>query len=117
MLRVLRNPSLYLRERMRSADRAPGLASFVSEISRRTEHGDSIALVLSPADASRYEFAYYRTSYLLAGRRIIPIFDSTGQMKRERVADARYLALFRQSYVGPGEIVWQGDEGLLVRQR
>lgn len=113
----LRAPVLSASQRIRSADRAPGYAPFLAHVRAHTQHGDTIALVLSPADASRYEFAYYRASYLLAGRRVIPLFDRDGQMRRERVAEARYLALFRQTYAGPGEIVWRGADGLLVRQQ
>ena len=97
----------------RRADPDPELAAFLAEVRARTRRGDSIALVLPDRDWERYSRGYFRASYLLAGREVLPMIDERGNPSRE-IARARYVAAWRAPH-GPNGIVWSGHEGVLVR--
>ncbi|HLX24688.1 MAG TPA: hypothetical protein VKR38_15180 [Usitatibacter sp.] len=95
----------------------PQYARFLAEVRSRTAAGDSIAIV-TPDAAPRelYPLAYYRASYLLPGREVLPVIDPQGgaPIPGNRAA-ARYVAVFGDS-AGAGEAVWKGEGGALYRR-
>ena len=100
----------------RRADPSPELAAFLGEVRARTRRGDSIALLLPIRDWPAYSGAYFRASYLLAGREVLPIVDEQGRALRGNVARATWVAAWRVRY-DAGTVVWAGHEGVLVRKQ
>jgi hypothetical protein len=104
----------------RYADRAwwPDYPRFLSDVRQRTRDGDSIALLV-PARHwdSGYSYAYYRASYFLAGREVLPLVQPDDRLVLQNVGRAHYVAVWRMPPVGRGTIVWHGHGGLLVRQK
>ncbi len=94
----------------------PQYTRFLAEVRSRTAAGDSIAIV-TPDAAPRelYPLAYYRASYLLAGREVLPVIDAQGGAIAANRAAARYVAVFGDSPAA-GEVVWKGEGGALYRR-
>jgi hypothetical protein len=99
------------------ADRVPGFAAFLEGVRAHTQRDETIALVVAAPDPATYGYGFIRASYLLAGRTVIPIEMEDGKFRSEAVRRAKYLAVFRLRYAGRGQIVWQGRDGVLVKQR
>lgn len=95
----------------------PEYPRFLDGVRERTQNGDSIALIVPTTDwENGYSYAYYRGSYLLAGREVLPISDSGGGRHPENVRRARYLAVWGRSFPpGPYTVVWRGHRGALLR--
>ena len=95
----------------------PQFPRFVAGVRARTEHGDSIAIIPPSLDWNDgYSYAYYRASYLLAGREVLPVVSEDGTRQTENLTRAKYLAVWGRG-VPPGRnIVWQGEGGILLRQ-
>lgn len=109
-----------LRWHMPNPDRqARDYPAFLREVAARTRPGDSI-VILVPIRYWRtgYGYAYYRASYFLAGRRAIPILDDDDRVRRERLRQTDYVALWRMPELpGPGyRVVWRGHGGVLLRR-
>ena len=84
----------------------PGFAEFLGEVRRRTPRGASIAIVVQTQKWDEgYAFAFYRASYLLAGREVLPVVTPEGRELRENLARAQYVA------------VWNGRGGELRKRR
>lgn len=94
--------------------RAPDYPRFLQEVARRTRPGESIAIVFPPRG---YDYAFYRASYFLAGRRVIPLFDRDGRFHAERGREADYFAFWSVAPPPRTVVVWQGHRGSLVRGR
>ena len=84
----------------------PGFAEFLGEVRRQTQRGSSIAIVVPTQKWDEgYAFAFYRASYLLAGREVLPVVTPEGRELRENLARAQYVA------------VWNGRGGELRKRR
>ena len=92
----------------RRADPSPELAAFLADVRAHTKRGHSIALLLPVRDRHEYERLWFRASYLLAGRSVLP-------MSRENVQRADYVAAWHVRF--DGEVVVHGHGGTLVRRR
>lgn len=107
------------RELERYADREwyPYFPQFLEGVRANTKRGDTIALLV-PAWTwdSGYSFAYYRASYFLAGRRVLPVVWRDDSRHPEHARGAKYVAAW-QVRVDGGEVVWRGSGGTLVKQR
>lgn len=92
---------------------------FLEEVARRTARGDMIAILVPMRDWSHGQsYAYYRASYFLAGRRVIPLVDPDDSRHPERLVRPEYVAVWRMSAPpGPHELVWSGHGGMLLRRR
>ena len=107
----------YVRER--NPDREwPRYPRFLAGVLAHTKPGDTIAIV---APAMRwdngYSYAYYRASYLLAGREVLPLVDAKDERLVQNLHDARYIAAFGMLVNLPVDIVWQGEGGVLLRPK
>lgn len=82
----------------------PEYDRFLLEVRQRTPPGTTIA-ISTPAEKFQpdYAYRYYRASYQLAGRRVIPLKDRDDRDHPERAAQADYIA------------VWDGHRGTLRR--
>jgi hypothetical protein len=90
---------------------------FLEGVAARTSPGQSI-VVIAPMRywRSGYGYAYYRASYFLAGRRAIPILDDDDGVRRERLQQADFIAVWRMEELPGYEVVWRGHGGALMRR-
>jgi len=93
-------------------------AKFLCGVREHTNNGESVAVLVPVIDWDRgYSYAYYRASYFLAGREVLPLFDSTNHVHPENLRRAELIAVWRAP-VPPThrKLVWSGDGGMLVRR-
>ncbi|MBW3670481.1 MAG: hypothetical protein KY432_02280 [Acidobacteria bacterium] len=97
----------------------PEIRAFLHEVARRTEPGDSIALVIPASDWNRgYEYAFYRAAYVAAGRTVLPVMTPAGNPIPQNMETADFVAAWRVSLDETRfEIIWQGEGGVLARSR
>ena len=95
----------------------PQYPQFLAAVRARTAPGDSIAIVIPPsAPREMYPHAYYRASYFLTGREVLPVTDPrTGEPIPANAQAARYVAAFGDA-PAPGELLWKGEGGALYRR-
>jgi len=105
-------------ERLRKADRRlPGYPEFLEGVAARTRKGDSVVIVAPlPHWKTGYGYAYYRASYVLAGRNVIPILDDDDRVRRERLQQAGFVAVWRMPELPGYKTVWRGHGGALQRR-
>ena len=96
----------------------PQYPRFIEGVRERTQNGDSIALVAPTFDWDNgYAYAYYRASYLLAGREVLPLSAEDGSLHPENFRRATYVAVFGRPFpAGRFAVVWQGEGGALLRR-
>jgi hypothetical protein len=94
----------------------PQYPRFLEGVRAQTQNGDSIALIAATPDWDKgYAYAYYRASYILAGREVLPLSDSDGRPHPENYRRARYVAVWAAGLPrGPYTVVWQGEGGALL---
>ena len=105
-------------ERIRKADRrVPGYAEFLEGVAQRTRPGDSIVIIVPlPNWKTGYGYAYYRASYILAGRDLIPILADDDRVRHEVLQQTDYVAVWRMAELPGFETVWRGHNGALQRR-
>jgi hypothetical protein len=95
----------------------PDYPRFLAEVAARTQPGDSIAvLVPAPQWDPGYSYAYYRASYFLAGREVLPLISRENRFIVENFRRAQYIAVWHNP-LPRGRVVWSGHGGTLVRRR
>ncbi|MGH9420855.1 MAG: hypothetical protein ACRD3J_12835 [Thermoanaerobaculia bacterium] len=98
--------------------RWPQFPRFMAEVRARTKAGDSIALVVPAREwDGGYSDAYYRASYLLAGREVLPVVNEQDEPVPQNLRSARYIAAIGVRFRLPAEVIWQGEGGALLRLR
>jgi len=97
----------------------PEFVRFVEGVGERVGPQASIAIVYPGTDwKDGYEWAYYRASYLLAGRRVLPTLWSDGESLLENLGAAEYAIVWKS----PGLTVrgfapvWSDGAGTLLRK-
>jgi|SRR5205085_7484460 len=101
----------------RSADAAwfPDYPAFLRGVRAHTTGGDSVAIVVPPAKwDDGYAYAYYRASYFLAGREVLPVVTPKDKVVISNFHRARYAAFWHVRPPVNARIVWQGNGGTLV---
>jgi hypothetical protein len=92
----------------------PDYAEYLSAVAAHTAKGDSIALLVpARGNTNDYEYAYFRASYLLPGREILPVVVK-GRLIPENVQRARYVAMWRGRIALGRPVVWRGHHGELL---
>src|ERR1051325_2786429 len=78
LLRVLYQRPAYARFYARFADRLwPQYPQFLEGVRAHTQDGDTIAIVAPTLDwDGGYMYAFYRASYVLSGREVLPLADA-----------------------------------------
>jgi hypothetical protein len=102
----------------RAPDRAwyPQYPRFLDEVRRRTAQGSAIALVVPVRRWEYgYDYAFFRASYFLAGRELLPILTPDDQPLLESFRRARYVAAWGVNARG-GRVVWRGEGGVLLER-
>ena len=97
--------------------RYPGYRQFLEDVRAHTKNGDVIALIVpSRRWEFGYEFAYYRASYILAGRTVLPLVWRHDELLGANYAAAQYVAAWHVTPSG-GAVVLRTNDGVLVRRR
>jgi hypothetical protein len=111
-------PLLHIPQYANSDGKVPLYPLFLQEVAARTAPGQSIAIAAPMRQWNAgYAYAYYRASYFLAGRRVIPLIDPDDSLHLERLRDAELLAMWRLGPPqGPYEVIWSGHGGTLYRR-
>jgi hypothetical protein len=91
---------------------------FLQGVREHTRDGDTIAVVVPPLKwDDGYSYAYYRASYFLAGRIVLPLVTEDDRQHPENFRGARYVAAWHmQPRAGVGRVVWQGEGGMLLQR-
>jgi hypothetical protein len=64
-----------------------------------------------------YQYMYGRAMYLLAGRRLVPMYDQQNRFHPEKLGAAGYIAAYRLEPLVPGfQTIWRGPDGTLLRR-
>jgi hypothetical protein len=119
LVRVLFQRAAYARYYAGVADRLwPQYPRFLEGVRAHTQPGDTIAIVVPTLDWDNgYSYAYYRASYLLSSREILPLSDSENHLQLLNFRDARYVAVWNtpmpQAHF---TTVWRGEGGVLLRR-
>lgn len=93
---------------------------FLREVARVTKPGDRIALVVPMRRwDDGYSYAYYRASFVLAGREVLPVVWRDDTLLRENLDRATHVAAWRVRFQHPQFHTRARGRGgeLLVRRR
>ena len=90
---------------------------FLAGVRAHTKPGDRIGIIAPNMRwDDGYSYAYYRASYFLTGREVLPLLYRTDAPIRENLDKADYLAVWNAT--GPrARVVWQGSGGVLLSRR
>jgi hypothetical protein len=96
----------------------PQYPHFLADLREHTKPGDTIAVIV-PAMGwdDGYSYAYYRASYFLTGREVLPLVTADNRHLQQNFLSAKYIAVFGVSLRVPVDVIWQGDHGALLRLR
>jgi hypothetical protein len=100
------------------ADRLwPQYPQFLAGVRAHTQPGDSIAIVVPTLEwDSGYSYAYYRASYLLTGREVLPLADRENHLQLLNFRQAKYIAVWNTAMPQAHfTTVWRGAGGVLLR--
>ncbi len=99
--------------------KAPELKPLFVETLERTEPGDRIALI-TPVHRwhEGYAYAYYRASYELEGREVVPLVTWWDEQVPENIRFADYVLTWnRDVRLSEFECVWTSEAGNLYRRQ
>jgi hypothetical protein len=90
---------------------------FLQQVQARTNEGDTIAVIIPTMKwDDGYSYAFYRASYFLTGRQVLPLITSDDRSHLENFRAARYIVVWhRPVHPGMGAVVWQGEGGVLLK--
>ena len=90
---------------------------FLQQVRDRTQEGDTITVIIPRMKwDDGYSYAYYRASYFLTGRRVLPLLDADDRAHMENFYGSRYVMVWhRPTHPRMGEVVWKGEGGVLLR--
>lgn len=91
-------------------------ARFLDGVRAHTREGDKIVFIVPQMGwDSGYSYAYYRASYLLAGREVLPLVWRDDSPHLENLRAANYLGVWRARVPRiNARLVWQGEGGVLL---
>ena len=91
--------------------------AFLEGVRVHTRPGDSVALIV-PASHwdGGYSYAYYRASYFLTGREVLPLVDRDDVPQPGNITRAIYVAVWHRRVIGPMREAWSGDGGALLER-
>ena len=93
-------------------------AQFLRGVRAHTRAGERVAVLVPTLDWDNgYSYAYYRASYFLTGREVLPLADERHRVHPENLQRADLVAAWRAPVPTTHRtLVWQGDGGVLVRR-
>jgi len=91
---------------------------FLDGVRAHTRGGETVAvLVPTPRWDPGYAYAYYRASYVLAGREVLPLMDPEGRAHLENLLGAELVAVWHAPPPRTHQkLVWSGHGGALLRR-
>jgi hypothetical protein len=94
----------------------PDYPLFLQGVREHTKPGDTIAVIV-PAMTwdGGYSYAYYRASYFLTGREVLPLVTPDNTRLQQNFRAAKYIAVFGVGLRAPADVVWRGGRGALLR--
>jgi hypothetical protein len=109
------------------------MRQFLLEVRARTNDGDAVAVaapfprtvglgagddhIVTATREGGYDYIYNRASYLLAGRRLVPLPDAGNPPLPRDLQNAAFIAAYRCDPAVPGfAVVWRGPDGALLRR-
>ena len=96
----------------------PQYPRFLEAVRAHTKPGDTIAVIVPAMGWDEgYSYAYYRASYFLAGREVLPLVTPENGRVPQNLRAAKYIAAFGVTLRVPADVVWQGERGALLRLR
>jgi len=101
------------------ADRLwPEYPRFLEGVRAHTRPGDKVTVVVPLMKWDEgYSYAYYRASYFLSGREVLPLVDAKDGLHRENFRAATYVAVWQAPFPAPRTaLVWSGNGGVLLRR-
>jgi hypothetical protein len=112
-----RGPSERAMERY--TDRAwPDYPLFLQGVREHTRPGDTIAVIVPIMRwETGYSYAFYRASYFLTGREVLPLVAPDNERLPQNFRDAKYIAVFGVGLRVPADVVWRSGRGALLRLR
>ncbi|MBV8543430.1 MAG: hypothetical protein JO093_18255 [Acidobacteria bacterium] len=108
-----------VRAMARYPDRAwPDFPLFLQGVREHTKPGDTIAVIVPAMNwDGGYSYAYYRASYFLTGREVLPLVTADNARVQKNFLAAKYIAVFGVGLRVPADIVWREGRGALLRLR
>lgn len=96
----------------------PDYPAFLEEVRTHTRPGDTIAiLVPSMRWEAGYSYAYYRASYVLAGREVLPLVRPDDTPVPANLSRAKYVAAWHRNVPDrTPRVVWAGRGGALLER-
>ena len=101
------------------ADRLwPQYPRFLEGVRAHTAPGDRVALVVPAMQwDGGYSYAYYRASYFLPGRIVLPLVDPQDHMHPENFRVATHVAVWHSNFPQTrSRVAWSGEGGVLLRR-
>ena len=94
----------------------PEYPLFLQGVRDHTSSGASVGVVVPGMNREEtYSYAYYRASYFLTGREVLPLYYRSTP-RPENLARADFLAVW-QAAGPPARVVWRGHGGVLLSRR
>jgi len=93
-------------------------ARFLEGVREHTHDGDTVTVVVPALKwDDGYSYAYYRASYFLAGREVLPLVTDDDRRHPWNFSAVRYVAAWHmQRRAGVGRVVWEGEGGVLLQR-
>lgn len=96
----------------------PDYPQFLRDVRQRTRDGDRIALFVPFTTWRGYDHAFFRASFLLAGREVLPVLARNDQPLPENIKAADYIALWNVTPAkSVGATVLATHRGQLIKMR
>jgi hypothetical protein len=116
-----RSPLIAEKEREADQEWWPVYPRFLDAVRAHTVRGQSIVLIVPPMSwRDGYDYAFYRASYFLAGRTVLPVVDDDahgGRLLPENFQKADWIAVWQRPFPGGKRpVVWRGEGGMLLRR-
>ena len=95
----------------------PDYPRFLEAVRAKTQRGDTIALFVPTFSwEGGYSYAYYRASYFLAGREVLPVIVPGDRRVPQNANRAKYVAIWHGRPPSGVHVVFEGFGGTLVRR-
>lgn len=90
---------------------------FLEGVREHTKPGEKIAIMVPPNKWDEgYSYAYYRGSYFLSGREVLPVITEDDRVHLENLRGADAIAAWHMRGRPRGaRVVWEGEGGLLLQ--
>jgi hypothetical protein len=93
----------------------PNYPAFLRDVRAATKPGDTIALAVSNMKwDDGYSYAYYRASYILSGREVLPLISPDDARIPANFRRAQYIAAWRVRIAGMRQVGPASHDGVLL---